>query len=331
MSFHPSPAERSELTGKRVLVLGGAGFIGSHLSKALLNSGVAKIVVVDSFFLGSEDNFSGLGLKDERLVIHRLDAVDFSALSNLVISERLDIVFNLAVIPLPTSLIAPSWTISANVQVTVNCCELAKSGLVARLIHFSSSEVYGSASYVPMDETHPKNDSTPYAASKIASDAVVFSYVKTYGIDALVIRPFNNFGPNQNSGSYSGVIPRLAKASVTGGEFEIYGDGLQTRDYIFVSETVRFALDLASVPNQFAGPINIATGRETSVIQLVEMFEQVTGASIRLKFGAARLGDVRRHCGSTQQLATILGSSPQPITLEQLALTVEWYKSTSLG
>ena len=308
-----------------MLVLGGAGFIGSNLVNSLHSVNLASITVADNFFLGNEANFSGPHVLGRELEVFRIDASDYSSLQRLVQARKIDLIFNLAVVPLPTSLEFPSWTISTNIAVTTNCCELVRGGFVERLVQLSSSEVYGSASVVPMDESHPFNPSTPYAASKSASDQVVLSYVHTFGIDAQILRPFNNYGPRQNSGTYAGILPILIRHAMNGTEVGIFGDGNQTRDYVFVQDSVRKIIELAQISDRFEIPVNVATGSETSVNDLVSMVEEAMNCRIRRVHLPPRDGDVVRHCGDTSLLISLTGSAPPPIDASRLQRTIEWY------
>ena len=211
------------VTAKSVLVTGGAGFIGSHLVDRLIKDDPKRLVIVDNFFLGNEDNLANAKAARPDIEIIRLDASDLAAMQDVVVSNDIDTVFDLAVIPLPTSLTYPAWTIQVNVGIATTFCEIVRRGLVGRLVHLSSSEAYGSARYVPMNEDHPHDAITPYAASKSAADHIIDSYVQTFGIDATVIRPFNNIGPRQNPGSYAGIVPIVIGRVLRGEVIDIYG------------------------------------------------------------------------------------------------------------
>ena len=215
------------IKGKNVLVTGGAGFIGSHLVDRIICDDPANLVVVDNFFLGNEDNLADARRAYPDLKLFRLDASDLAAMHQLVASQKIEVAFDLAVIPLPTSLSYPAWTIETNVGIATTLCELARWGNLQTLVHCSSSEAYGSATIVPMDESHPLLPSTPYAASKVSADHVVLSYILTFGIDAVVVRPFNNFGPRQNPGTYAGIIPIIINRVRKGEPVMIHGDGEQ--------------------------------------------------------------------------------------------------------
>jgi UDP-glucose 4-epimerase len=189
------------LKNKSILVTGGAGFIGSHLIDRLIKEDPKKIVIVDNFFLGKKANLNEAVKHYPELKVYNQDASDYIEMAKIMKNESIDVVFNLAVIPLPTSLTKPRWTFEQNINIALSTCELARNGFFNTLIHFSSSEAYGTCEYAPMDESHPLNSATPYAASKASSDQLIFSYCNTFGIDAAIIRPFNNYGPRQNEGS----------------------------------------------------------------------------------------------------------------------------------
>ena len=315
------------LKGKRVLVAGGAGFIGSHLVDRLVDEQPAALVVVDSFFLGCDENLADARLRFEPLRVYRLDARDLAAMRQLVQSERIDVVFNLAVVPLPTSLDYPAWTIRTNIDIAVTFCELARCGDIQTLVHFSSSEAYGSAQYVPMDEKHPVIPTTPYAASKAACDQIVHSYRETFGIDRFIVRPFNNFGPRQNARLFAGVIPIVARRATMGEAIEIFGDGEQTRDYVLVSDTAEAAVRLYHVEASRGRIVNVATGCETSVNDLVARILKILGKPNHpIRHAAGRPADVRRHRGDPGLLRELTGFEPTPLSDEHLRKTLEWYQ-----
>jgi UDP-glucose 4-epimerase len=235
-------------------------------------------------------------------------------------------IFNLAVIPLPKSLDDPAWTISENVRITTNICELGRKGLYKKLVHFSSSEAYGTAVKVPMTEDHPLIPSTPYAASKVASDYVALSYFQTFGLEVSILRPFNNYGPRQNEGSYAGIIPVVIKKVQNGKPVEIFGDGEQTRDFSFVRETASAAVRLCEQDGAVGKIINVASGKEVSINRLTKMMLKVMGLdSYPVIHTDPRPGDVRRHCGGIKLANRLIGFKSK-ITLEEgLRETIQWY------
>lgn len=313
--------------GLRALIVGGAGFIGSHIAEMFANSGASNVVVADNFFLGQSENLAAIetGLELETF---RIDAGDFSALQHVIALRQIDTIVNLAVVPLPTSLHFPSMTLTNNFRVTVNCCEIVRQGSAEKLVQFSSSEVYGSASFTPMSESHPFNPSTPYAASKVASDQTVRAYSHTFGLDALVVRPFNNFGPRQNSGSYAGIIPIVLNQVMKNEPIEIFGDGEQTRDYVFVRETADFVSRLIETELSSGEVVNICSGIEITVNQLVKEILEILGKrDYPVIHSAARPGDVRRHLGDNSHLKELTDSTPVGISKANLGQTIDWYLS----
>jgi UDP-glucose 4-epimerase len=244
----------------------------------------------------------------------------------LVRSEQIEVVFDLAVIPLPTSLQYPAWTVTTNVGIATTFCELARWGAIQTLVHCSSSEAYGTAQYVPMDEAHPLIALTPYAASKSAADQVVFSYWRTFGIDTVIVRPFNNFGPRQNPGTYAGIIPIVIQRVRNGQPIEIHGDGTQTRDFIFVRDTAEAFIRAYDEEATRGKVINVATGHETSVVDLVTRMLAIMGVPDHpLIHTARRPGDVQRHCGDIRLAQHLIGLEPAAITDEYLKETIDWY------
>lgn len=312
---------------KNVLVTGGAGFIGSHLVDRLIQEEPSKIVVVDNLFLGRRENLQPTDDKfRKRVLFYCQDATDMESMRRIIREERIEVVYDLAVIPLPASLENPLWCVQQNTLLTTVLCELARQGEFATLIHFSSSEVYGTAEYVPIDEKHPPIPSTPYAASKLAGDQVVLSYAHTFGIDAAILRPFNNYGPRQNDGSYAGIIPIVVNRVLMGLPIEIYGDGEQTRDYIFVGDTVDAAVQIYNQRQTRGCVVNVASGQEITVNRLVDaLLEVLQVKGYPVIHAAPRLGDVRRHCGDVQLAHSLFDFAIKTTFEDGLAKTVQWY------
>lgn len=315
-----------KIVGSNVLVTGGAGFIGSHVVDQLIKKSPKSITVVDNFFLGREANLYLASEMFSSLEVIRLDASNLSAMRDICKVRNIDYVFDLAVVPLPTSLKYPNWTIQTNIGIVNTFCELMRVEAIEELIHISSSEAYGSARYVPMDEEHPHDAITPYAASKSAGDHIIQSYVKTFGCEIKTIRPFNNFGPRQNLGSYAGVIPIVIKNVLDRKPIEIHGSGEQTRDFIFAPTTADLILKIAESEKTSQEVINLATGHETKIIDLVKDILEIMDASQHpLKYTEPRPGDVFRHCADTTKLKRLLGVTPEAMQMHQLEDTVKYY------
>ena len=316
---------KETLAGKRVMVTGGAGFIGSHLCDAILRQNPESLSIADDFSLGKERNIERVR-GDKRVSVHRVDLTDFSHAEEVLKSDRPEVVFNLAVIPLPQSLVCPRETVESNVGIASNFCELLRLEKFATLVHCSSSEAYGSALYVPMDEKHPKQPLTPYAASKIACDEVAISYRKTFGVDVAVVRPFNAYGPRQNEGTYAGVIPLTILRILSGKSPVIFGDGLQTRDYTYVGDTVRGILGVYSSTETRGKVVNIASGREVTIKHLITLIADMMGFKGKIAKEKDRPGDVRRHRGDISLARKLFGYEPKVGFEEGLKTTIDWYR-----
>lgn len=315
------------LRSRSVLVTGGAGFIGSHLVDRLIQEGAGKIVVVDNFFLGNENNLDQAKKASPDLEVIRLDASNLSAMQDVVTAHSIETVFDLATIPLPTSLTYPHFTMQTNIGITSAFCEIARRDMIERLVHMSSSEAYGSGRYVPMDEDHPHDALTPYAAAKSAEDHILRSFVSTFGIDATIIRPFNNYGPRQNPGSYAGIIPIIVQRVHAGLPILIHGDGEQTRDFTFVRDTVDFAVTIHDSPNCRGEEINVATGVGTSINTLTHRMLEIMGEPNHpIEYVEERPGDVRRHMADVTKLKNLIGRQPQVLNSDALAETIEFYE-----
>lgn len=313
-----------EIANKTVLVTGGAGFIGSHLVDRLLVEGAQQVIVVDNLFLGNEDNLQE-ALATGKVVFYRDDIEFSSSLAYIFNAHQIDIVFNCATKALNYSFLNPANAFATNVTGTLNLLELQREGKFKTLCHFSTSEVYGSAVYEPMDENHPRNPTTTYAAGKAAADMAVESYVRMFELDAFIIRPFNNYGPRQNhKGLLAGVIPLTAMRLLAGGMPEIHGTGQQSRDFIYVHDTVDAVVKLFRILP--AGDnVNISTDNQMTIEQLILRICQYYGYQGEVLRKTARKADVLFHNASNEKIKSLM--SYQLTSFEQgLAQTLAWYQ-----
>lgn len=315
------------LKNKSVLVTGGAGFIGSHLVDRIVREEPERLTVVDNLFLGKDENLQEARESYPNLGVYHDDVSEYSAMKKIIANEGVDVVFDLAVIPLPASLEKPAWTFRHNIDMALSICELAREDAFKTLIHFSSSEVYGTTISGPMDEDHPLNGTTPYAASKAATDSLVLSYCRTFGIDASIVRPFNNYGPRQNEGSYAGVIPLTILRVLRNEPVIIHGDGKQTRDYIYVTDTATAAVQVYNSKNSRSKALNIASGKEVSVEYLVRFIVDSMCDNRPIVYEPSRAGDVRRHIANVFLAKDLIDFSPTVPFEEGLTRTIEWYIS----
>jgi UDP-glucose 4-epimerase len=312
-----------DISGKTILVTGGAGFIGSHLVDRLIADGAAHVAVIDNMFLGSEDNLvdaQAIG----KLTLYKDDAEFATSLDFIFRRHPIDIVFNCATKALNYSFMNPANAFGTNVTVALNLLELLRGGAYKTLCHFSTSEVYGSAVYEPMDEKHPRNPTTTYAAGKAAADLAVESFVHMFGLDAFIVRPFNNYGPRQNhKGLLAGVIPLTAWRIFNGIAPEIHGDGLQTRDFIHVQDTVDAVVKLFRVLP--AGEsVNISTDNQISIGDLVTRIAQGLDFQGEIVRKPARGADVLSHNASNQKVRSLIDYSLTDFDTG-LQTTLDWY------
>jgi len=318
-----------KLRSSSILITGGAGFIGSNLVKELINIGVKKIFVVDNLALekigGTQRGLQSLQEYRDKFKLIIGDASNFSFMHDFLKKEEVDIVFDLAILPLPLALKRPKYVFDKNVKITSTLAELQRLDMFKTLVHFSSSEVYGSAQHTPISEDHPLQPSTSYGASKAAQDLLLLSYYQNFGIDVRIIRPFNNIGPNQNDFSYSAVVPRTIRRILIGKKPEIFGDGLQTRDFIYVKDTCMAALKIA-VSDFIKGEVlNIASGKETTIKELISMICRLMGYEGKIVYKPPRPGDVRRHCADVSKAKKLISFKPKMNLENALRIVINWY------
>ena len=310
-----------------VLVTGGAGFIGSHTCVELLNAG-HHVVVVDNFFLGKDEN---LKQARENIVVYRDDASDWGTMNAIIKSERIEIIYNLATIALNYSFFNPYTAYRVNVDLVDTMLRLIKECAYETLIHVSSSEAYGTVLYSPMDEIHPMFPTTPYAAGKAAADLMIQSFYNLEPLDISIIRPFNNYGPRQNTeGELAAIIPATARRIMQGEKPIIEGDGLQTRDFIFVDDTVRALVLAYEKDDSRRKVINLGTGMELSIKELIREICTYFNYSGGIEYRPARAADVRRLCANSERAKDILGFKPEIAFRDGIKATLDWYESRYL-
>lgn len=310
----------------KILITGGIGFIGSHLCEKYIKEG-HTVLCLDNFMNGNITNIRHLTFQRNFKLIHG-DIRDFDLLEKIMPS--VDVVFHLAAqIHVDRSVVEPELTYEINVQGTQNILEAARMYDVKRVIHTSTSEVYGSSEYCPMDEKHPLNAPHPYGASKIAADRMCHAYIQTYGMDISIMRLFNIFGPRQKDIGYGGVISIFTRRVLSDLPPIVYGDGLQTRDYTYIEDAVR-AYDLVlKHDNPITEPVNFGSGKEVTIIDLANEIINFCGKNGKVKpvHVEPRIGEVKRLIASATKSKNLLGWEPRYDLKKGLKTFIEWYKS----
>lgn len=308
--------------GARVLVTGGAGFIGSHLCDALLQLG-AKVVVIDDLSGGDTANLPH-GVEFERGSILDLPALDR-------VMERCRFVFHQAALgSVPRSIEEPRLYHDVDATGTLNVLESARLAGVKRVMFAASSSVYGDAAAdLAKVETMLMLPRSPYAAAKAAGEALLGAYARSMGLDTVSLRYFNIFGPRQNANSaYAAVIAAFAKAMMNGESPMIFGDGVQSRDFTFVANAVHANLLAAACPRPLEGEaINVAMGHSVTVNELLLKMAGLFGPETKpARYGPVRAGDVLHSLADIGKAKALLGYEPIVNFDEGLRLTVEWYR-----
>jgi UDP-glucose 4-epimerase len=308
----------------KILITGGAGFIGSHLCEKYTHEG-HNVICLDNFFSGDLMNVRHL-LDNRNFKLIKGDIRDFSAVEKIV--RDVDVIFNLAAqIHVDRSYIEPRLTYEINVIGTQNVLEAARMYDAKKVIQASTSEVYGSALYAPIDEKHPLNAPHPYGASKIAADRLCYAYIHTYGMNISIVRMFNAFGPRQRDVGYGGVISIFTRRVLSNIPPIIYGDGLQTRDYTYIDDVVK-ALDLVLKHEKpITEPINFGSGKEVSILDLANMIVELSGKKGTLMpvHVEPRIGEVKRLIADATKAKNLLGWEPSVELKDGLRKFIRWY------
>ena len=291
-----------------ILVTGGAGFIGSHLATKLTQQG-HQVKVLDNLSTGKLSNIENL-IKNGSVDFIKGDIRDTSVVKEAV--SGIDVVFHLAAqISVPLSILNPELNHEVNVKGTSNLLNASISAGVAKFLFASSCAVYGEPIYLPIDEAHPTNPISPYAESKLLSEQECIRLSNENKIESVVVRFFNVYGPKQGLNEYSGVITKFIERIEQKIPLTIFGDGSQTRDFVFVQD-IAAALLLASENKSANGQVfNIGTGKASTIKSLAEVLLSLTGSKVELQFESQRSGDIKHSYGDISKAKKMLGYAPQ--------------------
>lgn len=313
---------------KQVLVTGADGFIGSHLVETLVHQGfkVRALAQYNSF-----NNWGWLEhiscLQDVEVI--QGDVRDPHFCRQLV--KNCELVFHLAsLIAIPYSYVAPDSYVDTNVKGTVNICQAALDANVERVIHTSTSEVYGTAQYVPIDEKHPLQAQSPYSASKIAADAMAMSYFNAFELPVTIARPFNTYGPRQSARA---VIPTIIGQIASGMTSIQLGDVSPTRDFNFVTDTCNGFVALATSANTIGETVNIGSGTEISVLDTLTLIKTLMNSDVEFVLDQQRMrpagSEVFRLCADNSKITRLTEFTCQYDIEGGLQETIDWFTQPS--
>ncbi|WKZ50142.1 MAG: SDR family oxidoreductase [Anaerolineales bacterium] len=305
-----------------VLVTGGAGFIGSHIVRGLLERG-DRVRVLDNFSTGKRGSLDGLDVE-----IVEADLRDASRLTEAC--RGVETVFHQAAfVSVPQSMQEPLDCFDVNVTGTASLLEAARKHGVKRVVFASSAAVYGDSDAYPLSEETPLRPLSPYAASKRVDEIYGQLYTASFGVEVVGLRYFNVYGPRQRPDSqYAAAVPIFIRRLLDNKPVTIFGDGGQTRDLIFVGDVVRANFVAAAHPSAPGGVFNICTGNETRILDLVEILQDLFPSAPAPEFAAPRAGDIYRSIGSPQKAAETIGFRAEVSLTDGLARTAEWMKES---
>lgn len=313
------------LNKKKVLVTGADGFIGSHLVEKLLESGAEVRALVQYNSTGSNGFLEDVADINQKCEIIAGDIRDPSFCIKLM--EGVDIVYHLAaLINIPYSYIAPKSFFETNVSGTVNLLEAARLAKVKRFVHTSTSEVYGTAKYSPIDEIHPLHAQSPYSASKIGADSAVLSYHLSFGLPITIVRPFNNFGPRQSA---RGVIPTIISQILSPSVSKVkLGSLTPVRDYIFVEDCVNGFI-ISSLSSKTIGEvINLGTGKGYSILEIYKLISEIIGVKKKITKEKNRVrpadSEVWKLICDSSKMKKLTGWEPKINFRDGLVKTIRW-------
>lgn len=316
-----------DLKSKNILITGADGFIGSHLTEVLAKE-CANIKALAQY--NSFNNWGWLEdveCKDDIEVLCG-DIRDTHFVKKM--TKNIDIIFHLAaLIAIPYSYIAPDSYVDTNIKGTLNICQAALENEVQRVISTSTSEVYGTAQYVPIDENHPLQPQSPYSATKIGADAIAKSFYNSFNLPLIIARPFNTYGPRQSARA---VIPTII-AQIASGKKQIkLGDITPTRDFNFVKDTCHGFVELAKCDNAIGETINIGSNSEVSIGELFNIIKNIMQSNVEILTDKNRIrpekSEVNRLWCDNSKINELTGYKPKYSIEEGLKETINWFKNS---
>jgi UDP-glucose 4-epimerase len=306
-----------------VLVTGGAGFIGSDLVRQLHLRG-DRVIVVDNLVNGRREHVADV--LGDRVALLEADVRDLDALRPILPQVRS--LYHLACLGVRHSIHSPDENHDVNATATLQLLRVCREAAVPRFVYVSSSEVYGTARWTPMTEEHPTLPCTVYGASKLAGECYTRAYFRTYGYPTVVVRPFNTYGPRcHHEGDSGEVIPKFLLRAMAGRPLMVFGDGSQTRDFTYVSDTAAGIVLAGETDAAVGETINLGSGRELTINELARTVGAVSGLAVTVEHDSPRPGDVLRLCADTTLAARLLDYSPRVSLDAGLRMLLAWYQA----
>ncbi|WP_458455902.1 NAD-dependent epimerase/dehydratase family protein [Methanobrevibacter sp.] len=308
------------MKNKNILITGGLGFIGSHISNELLNDN--EVVIIDNLSTGNINNLNYPEHENLKIIKEDIRNANLDDLTS-----GIDYIFHLAAMAsVPLSVDKPLECSEINVNATLKLLNSAVKNDVKKIILSSSSSVYGQNRNMPLKESEAPMPTSPYAASKASCELFLKSFYDSYGLNYTSLRYFNVFGPGQNKNSqYASVIPNFIGSILEGTQPEIYGDGEQTRDFVYVKDVVR--ANINACKSDFNGIVNVASGQRMSINQLYEIVRKTLKSNIEPKYLPERKGDIKHSLADVSNLEKINVKIDSENFENQLIETIEWFKT----
>ncbi len=314
----------------KILVTGGAGFIGSHLCDSLLASG-HRVVCVDNLLTGSRENLERAFAYGSRMVFKKTDVNRYEDLRSVFRSFKPDVVYHYAaVVGIKRTMESP-FAVLEDIEGIKHVLDLSLKHKVRKVIYSSSSEVYGEASALPMREDSYPEPGLTYAAVKLIGERCCMAYFKKHNLKTCCLRFFNIYGPRQNATPYGFVAAIMIMRALQNRDIVIYGDGAQTRDFTYISDAVRSSVRALGESAAAGEIINIGTGVRTSIKFLAESIIRITGSRSKIRYMPERMHDILNRCARIDKMQDILACVPEYSLLEGLKNSVEWYASRYRG